>query len=619
MKYASDHWRHIIEGAEIQIRTDHESLKVYRTKKHMTKRLTKFMQEIEHYDPLITYRPGHLQTVPDSLSRMPGTREKGEPADTERFMAVEAPESTLDDDNKENDKPQRARSTKHYEKLMRYLQGDIEEDKEEDTKEDALDYEIREGKLWHKSKDIPVICEAEEARKVIEATHKDLGHYGKRTTLDAVRKRFIIASDLWEEGKVLDSCVPCQLHKNTPKTTETATIHPYAVQKPFALWEIDFVGPLVKKPLGNEYLITAIDYATSKALAYPLEQRSAESAVELLKEIVWTFGLPKKIISDNGQEFISDEFQAARRRFGIKHKRTTPGHPQTNGKVERLNHELIQRLQRITAEEGNRRKDWDVHLRQALFAFHAHTNRRQGATPFFLQYGVEPMLPTTSVAVTPITRLERAEASETRKQYVQDLQQHRTEAAEKYKAALEKPVSTQDDSTFVQTPIIPGDLVMRRPINRKSKLHPKWDGPFIVLASTDTDVYQLGTANGYTIQNLVNIARLRKLTSDERQEYSGDFWEASRRLKRQDERAREQRELLDVEVQLRKATVEQLEAQKRGEKADLTKHAQLGAEKKRRTELQRESEAQKVPSETARESLGVGKRIRRLPWKLKEA
>src|ERR1700694_2633163 len=76
-KDALDHWRHIIVGSDIQIRTDHESLKVYRTKKHMTKRLTKFMQEIEHYDPLITYRPGHLQTVPDSISRMPGAREEG--------------------------------------------------------------------------------------------------------------------------------------------------------------------------------------------------------------------------------------------------------------------------------------------------------------------------------------------------------------------------------------------------------------------------------------------------------------------------------------------------------------------------------------------------------------
>ena len=49
-KYALDHWRHIIEGSEIIIRTDHQSLQTYRTKKHMTPRLIWFMQDIEHYN-----------------------------------------------------------------------------------------------------------------------------------------------------------------------------------------------------------------------------------------------------------------------------------------------------------------------------------------------------------------------------------------------------------------------------------------------------------------------------------------------------------------------------------------------------------------------------------------
>jgi hypothetical protein len=48
----------------------------------MTKRLGKFMNEIEHYDPKIECRPGRLQVVPDALSRIPGARDEGDPADT---------------------------------------------------------------------------------------------------------------------------------------------------------------------------------------------------------------------------------------------------------------------------------------------------------------------------------------------------------------------------------------------------------------------------------------------------------------------------------------------------------------------------------------------------------
>ena len=123
--------------------------------------------------------------------------------------------------------------------------------------------------------------------------------------------------------------------------------------------------------------------------------------IEILEDIIWTYGKPVEIITDNGEEFRSKHFQAFIKRYNIHHNRTSPGHPQTNGKVERLNHELIQRLQRISAEEGNNRRDWDLYLRQALFTFHAHTNQRFGTTPFFLQFGVEPVLPSTSVANAP--------------------------------------------------------------------------------------------------------------------------------------------------------------------------------------------------------------------------
>jgi hypothetical protein len=56
---------------------------------------------------------------------------------------------------------------------------------------------------------------------------------------------------------------------------------------------------------------------------------------------------------------------------------------------------------------------------------------------------------------------------------------------------------------------------MRSPINKKSKLHPQRDGPFIVLASSDKDTYQLASANGYVIGNLINETRIRKLSLEE--------------------------------------------------------------------------------------------------------
>jgi len=285
-------------------------------------------------------------------------------------------------------------------------------------------------------------------------------------------------------------------------------------------------------------VITAVDYATSKALAYPIVMKSAEDAAQLLEEIVWTYGRPKEIITDNGAEFIGNLFQATLKRYGIEHNRTSPGHPQTNGKVERLNHELVQRLQRIAAEDNNDRMNWDLYLRQAVFAFHAHTNKRTGSSPFYLQHGVEPILPSTAFVSEPITRLELAEATEARRKYVQNLDKYRSDAQKRYQTALERLADKHDDQAFLTGTISPGDLVMREPINRESKLHPKWDGPFVVVATTDYDVYQLASANGYIVRNLVNASRLRKLTRSEAQQYTDEFWAASKRLQTQNKRAK---------------------------------------------------------------------------------
>jgi hypothetical protein len=129
---------------------------------------------------------------------------------------------------------------------------------------------------------------------------------------------------------------------------------------------------------------------------------------------------------------------------------------------------------------------------------------------------------------SPATPLEIAQAKHDRRTYVQDLSKYQTDASKEYRKALEKLAMSRDESAFAKDSIMPGDLVMRSLLSRKSKLHPRWDSPFVVIDSTEQDVYQLATASGYKLQHLVNVARLRKLwADDQRAKYVGDFWAAS--------------------------------------------------------------------------------------------
>ena len=154
-----------------------------------------------------------------------------------------------------------------------------------------------------------------------------------------------MASDLWEKGeKMLDSYISCQFYKNVSDSMNIVIIHSYDVKKAFEFWEIDFVDSLVKIYHGYKYIIIMIDYFTSRAFAWSLEERSAATAIEILEEIIWTHGKSAEIIIDNGEEFRSQEFQAILKWYDIQHNWMSSDHSQINSKMKRLNHELMQWL-----------------------------------------------------------------------------------------------------------------------------------------------------------------------------------------------------------------------------------------------------------------------------------
>ena len=130
--------------------------------------------------------------------------------------------------------------------------------------------------------------------QVFETMHtKDLGHYGKDLTVKEIKAQFLVAKDLLGYGlEILDSCIPCQLFK--PEDHSLAALHPFGTEfGPFEFWELDFVGPWIKTPDGNSYLLTAIDYSTSKAYAFPLPRRSKEAVADCIDYITWSYGPPK--------------------------------------------------------------------------------------------------------------------------------------------------------------------------------------------------------------------------------------------------------------------------------------------------------------------------------------
>jgi transposase InsO family protein len=84
----------------------------------------------------------------------------------------------------------------------------------------------------------------------------------------------------------------------------------------------------------------AIDDATRLAYAEVLADEKAQTAVGFLQRAIAFYArhgiTVESVITDNGSPYVSKAHQIACRQLGIRHLRTRPYRPQTNGKAERF-------------------------------------------------------------------------------------------------------------------------------------------------------------------------------------------------------------------------------------------------------------------------------------------
>jgi transposase InsO family protein len=96
---------------------------------------------------------------------------------------------------------------------------------------------------------------------------------------------------------------------------------------------------------GWEFVHVAIDDATRLAYAEVLDDERAESAAGFLRRAVAFFAergfRVERLITDNGNAYRSTVHALCCRELGIRHLRTRPYRPQTNGKAERFIRTLL--------------------------------------------------------------------------------------------------------------------------------------------------------------------------------------------------------------------------------------------------------------------------------------
>ena len=119
------------------------------------------------------------------------------------------------------------------------------------------------------------------------------------------------------------ACTSCQ--KIRPKETDVPLFSWNVPSEAWSRIHIDFAGPFE----GSTWLII-IDAYTKWLEVVRMKTTSAQATIGKLREVFARYGVPRIIVSDNGPQFISEEFRNFCKSYAIHHVTS-----KTNGLAER--------------------------------------------------------------------------------------------------------------------------------------------------------------------------------------------------------------------------------------------------------------------------------------------
>lgn len=177
--------------------------------------------------------------------------------------------------------------------------------------------------------------------------------------------------------KWIKQCSLCQTKRSIKLQGEYT---PIIVNEPWELVGMDLIGKLSMTSAGNQYICVLIDYFTKWVEAYPLTSKTAEEVTACIVKVFYRFGAPKRILTDQGREFVNKMNKEVCQLFGIQRSLCSPYHPQTNGLVEKMNGTIQRALGKLCQEKPQM---WDQYLEAVLFNIRTQKQLTTQFSPFF--------------------------------------------------------------------------------------------------------------------------------------------------------------------------------------------------------------------------------------------
>nr|CAE01888.2 OSJNBa0035O13.7 [Oryza sativa Japonica Group] len=387
-----------------------------------------------------------------------------------------------------------------------------EELPEDDTEAEKI---TRKAKIYSPNGIFLKCVSTDDGKQLLLDIHEGIcgSHAAGRTLVGkAFRQGFFWPTALKDACDMVQRCEACQFHSKHKKLPAQA-LQTIPLTWPFSCWGLDILGPFPRGQGGYRFLFVAINKFTKWIEAVPTGEIKADNAIKFVRGIFCRYGLPHRIITDNGSQFISADFQDYCIGLGVKICFASVSHPQSNGQAERANGIVLQGIKtRVYDRLMSHDKKWVEELPSVLWAVRTTPTTSNKETPFFLVYGSEAMLPDELRHQSTRVQKHSDENQENQRDIdVNLLEEHRERVAVRA-ASYQQALRRYHEKRIRARILSIGDYVLRRVQTQagRNKLSPKWEGPNTITQVLRPGAFKIADGDGRELANSWNIDQLRK-------------------------------------------------------------------------------------------------------------
>ena len=260
----------------------------------------------------------------------------------------------------------------------------------------------------------------------------------------------------------------------------------------FEVLAMDLFGPLPATPAQERWVLAIEDTASRWIELFPRQKATAEACAKcLINEVILRYGTPRKIISDNGPQFVGEVMQQVAYCLGFTQNLTPLYYPSANPE-ERRNRDIKTQLAILVEEKHNM---WSVSLPSVRFAMNGATHGSTGKTPAFLCFGREMSTPfdvhtdiravvnneNFVAKITPYLKVIAETLKDSRER-----SEHQQDRAKKSADQRRRPTPTFDIGDKV---LVDVHALSSQERGFSSKFTPRRDGPYIVIEKKSPVTY----------------------------------------------------------------------------------------------------------------------------------